>query len=290
MLSQSLPTPAFKRAYAQTIAPPGGKLSRVILPAVSMPPDSKRSQLIENAEDDLEKEMDVLKADTVVRNMEIEARLEEIRVQGMRWKEKLSREVACRDETHTAILAEWNAMFLSFNTACEKEINLEFNQVENQEIPPEGKRHEVLLNCFRAFVDIEVPAIIEELQGSVTRSLAKSHETFDIDNDKLMKREERIIDRFVKHQKHTSKAFGIEASTRFKKFQTIGEDIQDTRRVDDRQSESIMVETMDRLVAMKAELLAVAGIRERDDLEMLEKLTQAMSKLQTSVLTNFGQE
>ncbi len=40
---------------------------------------------------------------------------------------------------------------------------------------------------FDEFVNVTVPGIIEEQSGSVTRHLQKSHESFYIDNTKLLK-------------------------------------------------------------------------------------------------------
>ena len=46
-----------------------------LLATVDMPPESKRGALIEQAEDDLEKEMEVLKEGTRQRNLEVQQKL-----------------------------------------------------------------------------------------------------------------------------------------------------------------------------------------------------------------------
>ena len=134
-----------------------------------------------------------------------------------------------------------------------------------------------------------VPGVIEELQGSITRQLKKNHETFDIDNTKLLKREKRIVERFESHVKLTQNSFQIEKQKRKAKFLAMHEEVYNTIRVDDRQSEEVQCTNMETIHAIKAELQAEREIREREDLEILGKLADAMAKLQHSILTNFGE-
>lgn len=68
-----------------------------------MPSDSKRADLIEKAEDDLEKEMDVLKEGTRLRNIEIQQNLDEIKGQQRIWEAKLLAEMNQRDESIAAV-------------------------------------------------------------------------------------------------------------------------------------------------------------------------------------------
>lgn len=42
------------------------------------------------------------------------------------------------------------------------------------------------------FVSREVPKIVDEQSGVVTRKLQKAHETFDIENAKIAKREQKV--------------------------------------------------------------------------------------------------
>ena len=143
---------------------------------------------------------------------------------------------------------------------------------------------------FRTFVDITVPDIIEKLQGNVTRKLKKSHETFDIDNAKLMKREKRIVDRFDLHTKTTKKAFDIETKKRLEKFLSMHEEMQEVMRVDDRVVEMCHGNSMRTVQTLQKELKTELQVREEEDMEILEKLATAMSKLQSSILNNFGSE
>jgi hypothetical protein len=51
------------------------------------------------------------------------------------------------------------------------------------------------------FVNVTVPEVIERQQGTVTRHLKKARESFEIDNTKLLQREQDIIDNFAAHVK-----------------------------------------------------------------------------------------
>lgn len=42
------------------------------------------------------------------------------------------------------------------------------------------------------FVSVTVPRIVDEQSGTVTRKLKKAHETFDIENAKIAKREQKV--------------------------------------------------------------------------------------------------
>lgn len=76
---------AYRSSYNETIAPPTGPLSRVVRPPIDFPPESKRAQTIELAEDDLEQDMDELKDAVHAYNMDFQRRIVSIaRVVGLR--------------------------------------------------------------------------------------------------------------------------------------------------------------------------------------------------------------
>lgn len=41
-------------------------------------------------------------------------------------------------------------------------------------------------------MNVQVPKIVDEQSGAVTRKLQKAHETFDIENAKIAKREQKV--------------------------------------------------------------------------------------------------
>ncbi|CAM9799944.1 unnamed protein product, partial [Choristocarpus tenellus] len=42
------------------------------------------------------------------------------------------------------------------------------------------------------FINVTVPVTIDQQSGAVTRKLQKAHETFDIENAKIAKRERKV--------------------------------------------------------------------------------------------------
>lgn len=66
---------AYRSPYNETVAPPGGPLSRVIRPPIDFPAESKRAQTIEDAEVDLEEDMEELKAAVHAYNVDFQARI-----------------------------------------------------------------------------------------------------------------------------------------------------------------------------------------------------------------------
>lgn len=278
----------FNQASVQAIAAPGGQRTRVIVAADDLPPDSKRAHLIEDAEETLDYAMDELEEGTRARNIEQQRRLDIIKERGQNWKDKLDKSIQDRDAAHAELQAKLMAQFEAASDEFVRTIDEKFDTIERDDLPPQNNREDHLRKDFREFVDVTVPSIIEALQGSITRRLKKSHETFDIDNAKLMKREIQIVERFDRHKKGTHDAFEDEKMRRFTKFLTMAEDVDKTMRVDDRASEITQVKAIDSTVAAQEELADVERIRKRDDHEVLNKLADAMARLQESILTNFG--
>jgi hypothetical protein len=56
------------------------------------------------------------------------------------------------------------------------------------------------------FMTVTVPAVIEQQSGAVTKKLQKANETFDIENAKVMKREQKVVKRFEAHVGKTAQA------------------------------------------------------------------------------------
>jgi hypothetical protein len=65
------------------------------------------------------------------------------------------------------------------------------------------------------FMTVTVPAVIEQQSGAVTRKLQKANETFDIENAKVMKREQKVVKRFEAHVGKTAQDLEDEKVTSF---------------------------------------------------------------------------
>jgi hypothetical protein len=65
------------------------------------------------------------------------------------------------------------------------------------------------------FMTVTVPAVIEQQSGAVTRKLQKANETFDIENAKVMKREQKVVKRFEAHVSKTAQVLEDEKVSSF---------------------------------------------------------------------------
>jgi len=64
------------------------------------------------------------------------------------------------------------------------------------------------------FVHVTVPKAIDECSGIIARKVEKARETFQIENTKVMKREEKIVERFCKHVGQTAQGMEDENASR----------------------------------------------------------------------------
>merc|ERR1711865_1337348 len=110
----------------------------------------------------------------------------------------------------------------------------------NEVIPPQDRRMAEDEKTVEVFVSETVPDIIDRQSGIVSRKLKKAHDTFDIENAKVMKREEKIISRYQRHVERTAQAFEDERATRRGKFMLIEEEMCDAERQGDRQEEQFI--------------------------------------------------
>lgn len=142
---------------------------------------------------------------------------------------------------------------------------------------------------FRRFAYTTVPEIMEKLQGTITRKLEKSHETFDIENAKIQKRERKTLQMLESAERKTAASFQTEKERRTMKFLERDEDFHHVMRVDNRSSERHQGENVTVLVSLHQQLQEEKGVRQQEDLEILDKLSTSFCRLQTSILENLGE-
>ena len=140
------------------------------------------------------------------------------------------------------------------------------------------------------FVKVTVPTVIDRQSGIVARKLQKAHDTFDIENAKILKREQKITVRFDKHVQRSAQSFEDERATRRAKFTVLAEDIDDVERLDDRAEERHNSAAHNSIVALRTQLEDECGVREKEDNTLLDSMIYSQMKLQASVLEAFGAE
>ena len=157
-------------------------------------------------------------------------------------------------------------------------------------IPAQETRQAKLEDDVTEWVGVTVPETIDRLTGAIARKLQKAHDTFDIENAKILKREQKITDRFAHHIQRSAQLFEDERATRVAKFLTLDEDCRDTERHDDRAEERHIAAIHHSIVDVQKLLGEASEAREREDNTLLDSMIYAQSQLQASVLKAFGSQ
>lgn len=142
---------------------------------------------------------------------------------------------------------------------------------------------------FRAFAYTRVPEIMETLQGTITRKLEKNHETFDIENAKIQKRERKTLWSLETTERKTDASFQTERARRQLKFQEREEEWHHVMRVDNRATERAQCSQIATLASLHEQLSSEQRVRETEDVAILDKLAASFHQLQTSILESLGE-
>lgn len=244
--------------------------------------------MIDDAEADLEMEMDTLEEGTRARNKLYQRQLDAIKERQRKWESKLKVEYESRMFAMRQAQRYAEHGLTSVYEEMEDGATEMYDQFDDVRQPPLEERCGVLEEGFDVFANVTVPGIIEELQGTVMRKLQRQREVFEIDNTKLDKREKKIMARFERHKEDTYQDFADEARSRHNKLLLMEEEMKEASRTDDRMEEAMHCRVILALGELKALLKEEATVREHEDLELLTNLAGSMQRLQQSILVNFG--
>jgi len=272
------------------IAAPGARPTHVVRAPFAVPPESKRGPKIEEQEVSLKNELITLEEGTKARNREFYRQLEEIEDRGRQWETKLIAEVEEQKEASSNLLRLFDET-LNATISAEKQLAIDAIEDFNKDkIPPQELRMADNERGVEVFVGETIPAVVDRQSGIVSRKLQKAHDTFDIENAKVMKREQKIVSRFRKHAERTAQAFEDERATRISKFTLLGEEIADNERPSDRQEEKQIGEVMKEILAIRSALEEATFAREKEDNTLLDTMLYAQKRLQDCILHSFGPE
>ena len=112
---------------------------------------------------------------------------------------------------------------------------------------------------------------------------------FQIENAKVSKREQKIVQRFQKHAQRTAQAFEDERATRLSKFMLLSEDVDDNERWSDRTEEQRVRKVVAEVASMRKLLATQEAARAREDASLLDSMLYAQQQLQAAVLHSFGE-
>lgn len=76
----------------------------------------------------------------------------------------------------------------AWNISLQSEINSIFDKLDNELLPAESARVDVIDANLDVFIKETVPAAIERQSGEVSRQLRRAYETFEIEKKKERKR------------------------------------------------------------------------------------------------------
>lgn len=292
-VSTKAPAPveqAYRSHFKETIVPHSGPSTQVIRPQNDVSIESKRANQIEYVEDNLQVDMEELKAAAHAYNMNFQQRLEAVKLRGCELEAKLELE---HDAMMTSIVQLRNKaekQVQSTFVVLEQKILSHFARLESQEIISQEKKLREHESEFRSFAYTTVPNIVEnKLQGPITRKLEKSQETFDIENAKIRKREKKTLHTLESNERKTDANFRSENVRRVAKFLEREEEFHHVMRVDNRSVERVQSTHFKKLVALRAQLKAESVLREKEDLIILDNLSSSLGRLQASVLENLGE-
>jgi hypothetical protein len=125
---------------------------------------------------------------TRLRNKAFQDRLDEVWSSTTSWEAKLRTEAKEAVETILNMKDEYNSHINSFRLSIFNQLNDIFDNIDNNIIPAEAKRVDIIEENLEVFVKQIVPETIERQSGEVSRQLRRSYETFDIEKKKELKR------------------------------------------------------------------------------------------------------
>lgn len=283
-------TERFAGPSLRRVAPPGGPTQTI----QKAPPreilDSKRIPLMSTVESDLHVMEGVLDEGTRRRNREFKRRMDAVEERQIEWKERLKEEEKGRDEEHLVVLGGIEKMLDSTVKGIWDKIENDFSVFHRVHIPPLEDRMTKQEEDFEYFVYTTVPRLIDECTEIIARRVEKARETFIIENTKVMKREEKIVERFERHVGRTMQGMEDEEATRISKLRLLTEEIDVPERVDEREEEVRITKTMKEIIVVREMIAQIVSERKVEDGVVLDQMLKTQEKLQKSVLENFGAE
>lgn len=270
------------------LAPPGGPVQTIVKanPREVLP--SKRVPLIENQEGRLEEMEVVLDEGTRRRNREFKRRMDAVMERQGEWKLRLEREEEDRDKEHKQVTTTLEEKLKDATDSIWLKIKEDFSVFHELHIPPLEKRMTAHEADFDHFVNVTVPRKIDECSETIARKVEKARETFTIENTKVLKREEKIVERFCRHVGNTTQGIEDEEATRVSKLRLLAEEIDEPERVDERAEEKRIMMHMQSILEIREMIKAEEEERAREDGMVLDEMLRTQEKLQKSVLENFG--
>ena len=233
-------------------------------------------------------EIDVLKSGAVAKQQSFQQRLDEL--DGLREgiDALIEREVRAREEQDRQVREIFAKTLKALRTQYLANINTRFDRIETESYQPLQQNILKLERQMRDFVDTTVPLVIEEQTGQVVRYMTRAHETFDIDNTKLLKREQKIIERFDMHREDTKDLLAHLEATSVKSLIDMDEDLDLIEREDDRAEESFQCDILRKISELKIRIQVEKEARRAQDKVLVGSFEASIQRLQDACLANYA--
>lgn len=249
---------------------------------------SKRLPALDDQAAALDQKRLLLADQAVEKDRQFKRKVAHLRTRIAGFREKLADEVFVRDEDWADTKAAFERHLAAVKQHVEEEVDASCAVVAEDWTPPQGRRLDAWGADFDHFVNVTVPETIESQSGRVTRHLIKAQETFEIDNTKLLKREAKIEQRFAAHKVRGATNHAEVARKRAECFASLDNDMRYEEERSQMAEEKHSEHCEGRVEQVRDLQSGLAGIRATNDAHMLNVLEQTMSRLQQTVLDNFG--
>jgi hypothetical protein len=138
---------------------------------------------------------------TKARNRAYQERLDEVWRSTAGFEAKLRTEAREATETILNMKEDYQNHINKWDAALQAEINGIFDKLDNELLPAESARVDVIDANLDIFVKTTVPAAIERQSGEVSRQLRRAYETFEIEKKKERK---RFVSQLFRSEPHFS--------------------------------------------------------------------------------------
>lgn len=244
---------------------------------------------------------------TRARNRAFQQRLDEIWASTSSWEAKLRTEAKESVESILQLKDKYNEEISSFAQSVTQEINGIFDKFDNEVLPKESKRVDIIEGNLAVFIKETVSIRIEAQSGEVSRQLKRAYETFDIEKKKEEKRyafvrtilfelvliflwfrESKLVQRAGKHIQKTTQRFEDEAALTSSSCLTLEDDIHEHERRSARVHLIRQVDATKERNMLQTIVDKEQNTRSAEDVIVLDTLIETQKLLQQMVLMHFG--
>lgn len=250
---------------------------------------SKRYDIIEEEDKNLNRNLGELEEGTRARNREFQRRLNEVWSQTSGWEAKLVTEEKEAEESINHIKMEYQRHMKEFETNFLSDVRKSFKDIDDLTVP-QNDRVTAFSKDLNFFFKETVPQTIEAQSGEVSRQLKKQYETFDIEKQKGKKKERKFISKAEEHIQTTAQKFTDEAALMSASFFNLEEDIIYNERRSSRMHIRRYDNAAKATVELNTNVQAMAEKRRLEDIDILDTIIETQGLLQTTILEHFGSE